>query len=438
MTIKERLEKALLLFAEAKSILNDPEASAEDRGKVEGMIEDAKALKREAASLTEIENEAEAHLKQVAEDAKKGADKAKPVREDRSEFKDWGEFLYSAWRANHKDGSFRAVDPRLQWFKDEGKPGAAESKVPMVESVGASGGFLVPVEFIPNLLSVLGEGGLVRPRATVIPMRRRQISMPVLDQTGTTAGKPHWFGGMRFYWHEEAVVKTTTEAEFRKILLTAYKLIGYTYASDELLDDSAISLAAFLSGPLGFVGGVQWMEDYAFINGTGAGQPLGVINAGGTITVPRVAAAAVGIVDLLNMLESFLPSASGVWFYTQSGLRELMEISGPAGNASYVFMPSAREGTPATLFGMPAIATEKVPLLGTAGDFILADWRYYLIGDRQATTVESTQYDRWKYDETSWRVTHRVDGQPWLSTPLTYQDGTTQVSPFVILGDKTT
>ena len=28
---------------------------------------------------------------------------------------------------------------------------------------------------------------------------------------------------------------------------------------------------------------------------------------------------------------------------------------------------------------------------------------------------------------------HRVDGQPWLNAPLTYQDTTTQVSPFVAL-----
>ena len=69
----------------------------------------------------------------------------------------------------------------------------------------------------------------------------------------------------------------------------------------------------------------------------------------------------------------------------------------------------------------------------------LADFRYYLIGDRQATTIESTPYtDQWKYDLTSWRAVHRVDGQPWLSAPLTYQDGTVQVSPFVILGAKTT
>jgi hypothetical protein len=28
---------------------------------------------------------------------------------------------------------------------------------------------------------------------------------------------------------------------------------------------------------------------------------------------------------------------------------------------------------------------------------------------------------------------HRVDGRPWLSAPITYRDGVTTVSPFVIL-----
>jgi len=90
------------------------------------------------------------------------------------------------------------------------------------------------------------------------------------------------------------------------------------------------------------------------------------------------------------------------------------------------------------LFGYPVIFTEKTPTIGNAGDVILADMRYYLIGDRQATTIESTPYVQWQYDLTSWRAVHRVDGQPWLSAPLTLQDGTLQVSPFVILGAKST
>jgi HK97 family phage major capsid protein len=133
-------------------------------------------------------------------------------------------------------------------------------------------------------------------------------------------------------------------------------------------------------------------------------------------------------------MEDFLPSGNGLWTITQSAMSELIQLNGPAGNPSYIWQPNARDGVPGFILGFPVIWTEKLPLIGNQGDVLLADWRYYLLGDRQATTIESTQFDFWRYDQTSWRAVHRVDGQPWLSTPLTYQDGTTQVSPFVILG----
>jgi len=245
---------------------------------------------------------------------------------------------------------------------------------------------------------------------------------------------------MQAYWAEEAAAKTSTEAQFRQIELVAHKLIMYTRASDELLDDSAISLSDFLTGPMGFAGCVTWFEDYAFLRGSGAGQPLGVITAVNrpTIVVARAAAGAIGFADLANMMENFLPSGQGIWVITQSAMSELIQLNGPAGNPSYIWQPNARDGIPGNILGYPVIWSEKNPILGTQGDVLLADFRYYLIGDRQATTIESTEYDYWRYDQTSWRAVHRVDGQPWLSSPLRYQDGTTQVSPFVILGDVST
>lgn len=429
VTVQEKLDRAKALFDQAKAILTNPEASAEDKAKIEPLMEEAKGLKAEAGKLRDIM----AHADEILEQS--GAERVtEPAEKPKQEFKEWSEFLYAAWLANHKNVRVRKDDPRLRYFQDEPKDGHEEKT--MVESVGASGGFLVPAEFDATLRAVMGETGIVRSRATRIRMRRRQIGIPVLDQTGTTAGVPHWFGGMIFYWAEEAAEKTETDAKFRQVNLAAHKLIGYTNASDELADDSAISLADFLSGPLGFAGGVSWMEDFAFLRGSGAGQPLGVINAGATIVVPRQVDHAVGFVDLANIVENFLPSGQGLWVYSQSMLSELIQMNGPSGNPSYIWQPSAREGVPDTLFGMPAVRSEKVPLLGVQGDIGLYDFRYYLLGDRQATTIESTQYDQWRYDKTSWRVVHRVDGQPWLSAPLTYQDGSTQISPFVILGEK--
>lgn len=430
-TYKEKLDAAKALFIKAKEIINNDKATTEEKNQVEAILTEARQLKAEAGQLKELE-EAVAEL---GDEAKRlpgeGEDKAKPERKDKKPFADWGEFLEAAYKAGNPQ--FKgAHDPRLQWFKDEGKGGHEEKQ--MVESVGASGGFLVPTEFQATLQSVMGENSIVRGRATIIRMRRRAIQLPVLDQTGTTSGRPHWFGGMQFYWEEEAAEKTLTTASFRQVELVAHKLIGYTRASDELLDDSAISLGDFLAGPMGMAGGIVWMEDFAFFRGTGAGQPLGVINAGATINEPRAAAGAIGFDDLADMMEDFLPSGNGLWTITQSAMSELIQLNGPAGNPSYIWQPNARDGIPGSILGFPVTWSEKVPRIGTAGDVVLADWRYYLLGDRQATTVESTQYDFWRYDQTSWRAVHRVDGQPWLSAPLTYEDGVTQVSPFVILG----
>jgi predicted phage gp36 major capsid-like protein len=423
MNWKELLAQADLLFSQAKAILEnkvpDEEAeggfreATEDEGeRVQQMLDDARGLKERALKLQQVEEEgrevarasAEAKAMELVE--QQNRESGEPEAKSAGDW-EWNDFLYKIWLAQ----TGRGADSRLVRFKED-VPAGMEQK-DMVEGTGASGGFLVPVEFQAQLQAVMAEDTSIRARCTRIPMRRAQINIPILDQTGTAAGRPHWFGGMRFYWAAEATEKTSTE----------------------LLDDAAISLAAFLSGPLGFAGGVRWMEEYAFLNGTGAGQPLGVITAINTptIAVNRAAANAVSYADLADMMENFLPSGNGVWHISQSLMSDIIQLSGPAGNPSYVWNTNAADGIPGTLLGMPVIWTEKVPRVGTTGDVLLADWRYYLLGDRQATTVESTKFDRWAYDETSWRVVHRVDGQPWLSAPLTYQDGTTQVSPFVVL-----
>ena len=36
-------------------------------------------------------------------------------------------------------------------------------------------------------------------------------------------------------------------------------------------------------------------------------------------------------------------------------------------------------------------------------------------------------------NQTTWRVVERVDGQPWLDNVITLQDGTSTVSPFIVL-----
>jgi len=438
MNWREQLGRAEALFQKAKDILANSESTTEEKNQIEAILADARELKADALQYKSIIDEVTENKSLLLPDQQRAASSASATAGTASAaaaaaageakaFEDWGPYLHAIWMQK----AHNVVDPRLVWFSDKSVEGQEDKA--MAGNVGARGGFLIPTQFLPQLQAVMAEDSLVRKYATVIRMATRQLAIPVLDQTGTTAGVPHWFGGMRFYWADEGQEKTETDATFKRVNLVAKKLIGHTNASDELLDESAISLGDFLSGPLGFAGGVTWMEDYAFLRGVGGGQPRGVVAAPVTLAPGRAAAGAISYVDCINMLSQLLPSAKARWCISQSVMASLIQMSGPAGNPSYVWQPSGRDGVPGYLFGLPVHWTEKLPVLGARGDILLADFRYYLIGDRQATTIESSTAPRWIFDETTWRVVHRTDGQPWLSAPLTYSDGSTQVSPFVVL-----
>ena len=79
------------------------------------------------------------------------------------------------------------------------------------------------------------------------------------------------------------------------------------------------------------------------------------------------------------------------------------------------------------------VCSEKLPPLGTKGDLILIDPRYYLIGDRMQATLAVSDHVNFLKNQVTFRLTRRCDGQPWIEKPITLQDGATTVSPFVVL-----
>jgi len=463
-TVNELHASRTQAIEQAKALLAKPQITAEQVAEAKAMYADAARMGEQIALLTDLSEMAGHELEQAG----RAAQQETKTRQGQNKFANFGDFLtsvYLAGRADHR----RYLDPRLAQFHDMPVEEALKNLVPdapgiprvlpgmktgqvgagwesdvrslqskaMAESVGADGGFLVPTEFRPEVLAVDPSLQPIRTLATIIPMSRRAVQIPVLDQTSTTAGKPAWFGGLDAFWTEEATEKTEDSPRFRQLTLVAHELICYTRASDSLMADSAISLDAWLRSPMGFTGAIRWYEEYAFLRGTGAGQPFGVIAAVNTPTVVQPAAGAtLAVADITGMLEHFF-GRNPVWHISRSQMSELLQLNGPVGNPSYIFIPNGRDGMPATLMGYPIIWEDKLPAAGTQGSILLADWSYYVIGDRQDTTIESTQFDRWRYNQTSWRAVHRVDGQPWMSAPVTLSDGVSTVSPFVILGAAT-
>ncbi|MEJ2688278.1 MAG: phage major capsid protein, partial [Gammaproteobacteria bacterium] len=331
---------------------------------------------------------------------------------------------FGDWLLNVKRGNVKRLKEIYGSTKD------------LVEGDGTSGGYLVPDEYLADLVQVSDPfQEVVFPRARKIPGSRRSVSIPVLDQSGTPAAayKIEYYGGVLSYWTEEAGTKTESQPDFKMLELVAHKLAGYTQASDELLADSALGLDSLLRQLFG--GAVRFRRDYAYLRGTGIGQPLGVINSGALLTTARDVANQISSNDIHSLLQIFLPTSMGnaVWVVSQTAMEQIFALSD---GAQYNWNQNAVQKPQMMLYGIPIVWSEKVPALGSVGDIMLCDFSYYYIYTRGGLAIDVSQHYAFINDLTTWRFVFRTDGQPSLSDPI-YIDTTNQVSPFVALAATT-
>lgn len=308
------------------------------------------------------------------------------------------------------------------------------------ESVPGAGGFLVPETLRSDLLQVSLEKAVVRPRARVVPMESQRVPFPKIDST-TNVGSV--YGGITSYWVEESADLPESEASFGRAVLDAKKLITYAEAPNELVKD----WSAFGT----FIGSVMpeamaFFEDLAFMGGSGVGMPTGALNPGNgaQIAVPIENGQQTATIVWQNVIKMFarmLPQSlsSAVWIATIDAFPELATMAlsvGTGGGPVWLGGPNASgaDTPPVTILGRPVIFTEKTPsALGGQGDLSFVDLSYYLIGDRQQMTAESSEHYKFKNDRTSYRITQRVDGRPWLDSAITPANGGPTLSPFVQL-----
>lgn len=305
------------------------------------------------------------------------------------------------------------------------------------ENDPSAGGFTVPDVFVARLLMLELETAVVRPRAFILPMTSPTMRIPAIQDTShaTTV-----FGGVQAYWTSESGAVTESNPAFRQIALTARKLTGYTTTSNELLRDSALALETLLIMLFGRALG--YFEDEAFMNGTGAGQPLGILNAGALISVAKETgqlANTIVVENIDKMASRMLPQsfARAVWVAHPNTMPQIVALSRNVGTGgSAVMMANVAGSPPVSIYGRPLIFTEKCQTLGTAGDIYFIDFDYYIIGDRQGMEMAASEHVRFTNDETVHKFVSRLDGQPWVNSAITPRYGTTTLSPFVALATR--
>lgn len=305
-------------------------------------------------------------------------------------------------------------------------------------TVPADGGLLVPESVRSDIMSLAMAQGLVRPRATVIPMSTSKTYIPMVDETSRVSSV---FGGVVAYWEDEGDTHTDTEAKFSQAVLDVKKLAASASVRNELISD-APAFMSFLSRIL--PAAWAWYEDDAYINGNGAKQPLGFLNAPPMIEVAGRSGQDTDTIvweNCVDMYARMLPQSldSAVWITSPAAFPELatMALSVGTGGAP-IWINDGTQTPRMTILGRPVIVTEKVPTLGAAGgkDLLFVDLGFYLIGDLQAMTVSSSPHVKFTSDQTVYKVVGRVDGRPWLKNAITPANGGDTLSPFVALAER--
>jgi len=327
-----------------------------------------------------------------------------------------GDLALDVYRANKTGAQVRNADA---WDKVVKLSNAYSENDP------GSGGFLIPEEMRSMIMSTALENSVVRSRATVITMQNLTTRIPFIDET-THSGS--LFGGMIFYWVGESATITATEARFGSVRLEANKLVGGARIPNELWNDApALQTWLQANAPRG----LAHFEDQAFVSGSGVNQPLGFRGSAAQISAARAGANAFTLTDIAGMYARMLPSSLGnaVWLVNQTALPYLFAMD--TGTAGYPLGVTNIANSPVfTLFGRPLIVTEKLPTNSSADGLMFVDLSYYLVGDRQAVSLDFSEHSRFMNDETELRLISRVDGRPWIQSALTPLNGDT-LSPFV-------
>jgi len=349
--------------------------------------------------------------------------------------------------ADHK-GPFNTLGDQMQAIVKSSARGATiDNRLIVIqnasganEAIPSEGGYLVQSDFASEILKNVYSTGILAPKCRKISIGANSNSIKIngVDESSRATGS-RW-GGVQGYWATEAGTVTASKPKFRQIELILKKVMALYYATDELLQDAPAMSSVFSQA---FAEEIRFLVDDAIYNGDGSGKPLGILNAGCLVTQAAESGQAADTVlfeNIVNMWSRLVASsrANAEWYINQEIEPQLYGMVLSAGTSGVpVYMPAnGLSGSPyASLFGKPVIPIEHAAKLGDVGDIVLADMSQYLLADKGEMQAASSIHVMFNYDEMTFRVTYRVDGQPTRSAAITPYKATSgrTLSSFVTL-----
>lgn len=297
-----------------------------------------------------------------------------------------------------------------KWFRKGVDDGLRDLEVQASASTlsDPDGGFTVPEEV---------DQAIDRVALTVSAMRRistvRGIGTDtykkLVSKGGSTSG---WVG-------EKGTRAETDTPTLVEIAINTKEIYAMPYATQTLLDDSRVDIAAWLGDEVA----VEFNEEEseAFISGNGVEQPKGIaaypMVANASYAWGKVGYIASGHASLLNSADKLIDLQhalkavyrnGAVWLMADSTVNTIRKMKDGDGN--YLWRPGLAEGAPDTLLGKPIEVDDNVAAIGAnAYPIFFGNFkRAYLIVDRLGTRVLRDPYTAKPY--VAFYTTKRVGG----------------------------
>ena len=349
--------------------------------------------------------------------------KDNPEKNEERKFRTLGEQMMAVYRASTPAGK---IDRRLTTRSASG----------LNETNPSDGGFLVQKDFVTELLKRTYETGILASKVKKIPLSTNAngIKINAINEDSRANGS-RW-GGVQTYWENEADQITGSKPKFRTMDLSLKKLTGLCYVTDELLQDAAALENVIREA---FAEEFGFKIDDAILSGSGAGQPLGILNSGSLVKVDKEAnqTETITVENLVKMWARLWSRsrANSVW-YINPEIEPLLYTLRVGDKPVYIPAGGLSEAPYGTLFGRPVLPLEQCSAVGEVGDIILADFSQYILIDKGGINATSSIHVRFLYDENVFRFIYRVDGQPVWNKALQPYKGSATVSPFVALAKR--
>ena len=303
---------------------------------------------------------------------------------------------------------------------------------------GADGEFLVPEEFIDNMLKQSDEESQIFRRTTALKMKKgNTANIPGVVEDSRADGSR--YGGISMHWVLEGKEGTYSQPAFRNFAIKLAKIMGLVSITEEMLEDSTLLTSWRMHS---FPSEMAFSIDQAIFDADGNGKPLGLMSSGALVTVPKETDQTADTIQYENVVKMWarmppkrMPRAA--WFCTLQALEQfpLMNLAVGTGGAPVFLPPNGAVDAPySTLFGRPIVPIEQATALGDKGDIVLADMTDYMTITKKGMRTESSIHVDFDKDKTSFRFIRRINGAPYTQNKLQSRASSTfYTSPYITL-----